>query len=101
MVTTEYVSWKVNPRGVGEHTILIVPSHEEDAKVSLATRFQNTEKTSRLCSCHDWTGNCGTEMSKSLTEPSPHPTATWFSCASDQAVSKRESCVSYLCVLSV
>jgi hypothetical protein len=79
----------------------MVPSQEEDAKVSFATRFQNTEKTSRLCSCHDWTGNCGTEMSKSLTEPSPHPTATWFSCASDQAVSKRESCVSYLCVLSV
>lgn len=35
-------------------------------------------------------------MSKSLIEPSPAATRTWFSCDSDQARSKRESCVSNL-----
>ncbi len=65
-------------------TILMVPSHELEQKVSLATRFQCTAKTSRLCSCHDWMGNWSRPMSKSLMEPSPVATAHWFSCDSDQ-----------------
>src|SRR5690242_12485366 len=51
--------------------ILTVPSHDEERKVSLDTRFQCTLKTSRACSVQDWMGNCATLMSKSLTEPSP------------------------------
>jgi hypothetical protein len=51
--------------------ILIVPSQLDERNVSFETRFQCTEKTSRACSCHDWTGNCDRVMSKSLTEPSP------------------------------
>lgn len=77
-------------------TILIVPSQLLLANVSLATKFQYTLNTSLLCSCQLCTGNCGTEISNSFTDPSPHPTTIWFSCASDHAVSKRESCVSYL-----
>ena len=41
-------------------------------------------------------GNSSMPMSKSLMEPSPVATRTWFSCVSDQARSKRESCVSNL-----
>jgi hypothetical protein len=36
--------------------IFIVPSHEEERKVSLETRFQWTAKTSRACSCHEAMG---------------------------------------------
>lgn len=79
-----------------ELTILIVPSQLLLANVSLATKFQYTLNTSLLCSCQLCTGNCGTEISNNFTLPSPHPTTIWFSCASDHAVSKRESCVSYL-----
>jgi hypothetical protein len=77
--------------------ILIVPSQEEERKVSLATRFQCTLKTSRACSLHDWMGNWSTLMSKSLTEPSPPAVRSCDSCASDQQESKSESCVSNLC----
>jgi hypothetical protein len=76
--------------------ILIVPSQLLDRNVSLETRFQCTAKTSRACSCHDCTGNCDRVMSKSLTEPSPPAVRIWFSCASDQVLSKRESWVSNL-----
>ena len=41
-------------------------------------------------------GNSSMPMSKSLMEPSPAAARTWFSCDSDQARSKRESCVSNL-----
>lgn len=75
---------------------LIVPSQLEEMKLSFETRFQCTENTSRACSCHDWTGNWLSVMSKSLTEPSPPAVRIWFSCASDQVLSKRESCVSNL-----
>jgi hypothetical protein len=76
--------------------ILIVPSQLDERKVSLETRFQCTEKTSRACSCHDWTGNCDRVMSYSLTEPSPPAVRIWFSFASDHVLSKSESCVSNL-----
>lgn len=72
-------------RGGDGHTIFMVPSQELEQKVSLATRFQWTAKTSRLCSCHDCTGNWSRLMSKSLMEPSPAATRHWFSCDSDQA----------------
>lgn len=74
--------------------ILIVPSQELEQNVSFATRFQWTAKTSRLCSCHDWMGNSSRPMSKSLMEPSPVATTHWFSCASDQERSYRESFLS-------
>lgn len=55
----------------GRH-IRTVPSQEEDRKVSLATKFQCTEKTSRACSDHACTGNwASSAMSKSLMLPSP------------------------------
>lgn len=76
--------------------ILIVPSHDDERKVSFATRFQWTAKTSRACSCHEAMGYVGTLMSKSLTEPSPPAVRSWFSCDSDQVLSKRESWVSNL-----
>lgn len=76
--------------------ILIVPSQDEERKVSFATRFHCTAKTSRACSCQDCTGNWDSVMSKSLTEPSPPAVSSWFSCASDQVVSKSESWVSKL-----
>lgn len=72
-------------------TILIVPSHELEQKVSFETRFQWTANTSLLCSCHDCTGNSLMPMSKSLIEPSPAATRIWFSCCSDQARSYNES----------
>jgi hypothetical protein len=78
--------------------ILIVPSQLLERNVSFDTRFQCTEKTSRACSCHDWTGNSESVMSKSFTEPSPPAVRIWFSCASDQVLSNRESCVSNLVV---
>jgi len=74
----------------GRH-ILTVPSQELDRKVSLEMRFQWTEKTSRACSCHDWIGKLFNNMSNSFIEPSPPAVRIWFSCASDQAVSKRAS----------
>jgi hypothetical protein len=76
--------------------ILMVPSQLLDKNVSLETKFQWTAKTSRACSCHDWTGNCESVISNSLTEPSPPAVRIWFSCASDHVLSKRESCVSNL-----
>lgn len=76
--------------------ILTVPSQLLERNVSLEMRFQCTEKTSRACSCHDCTGNWERVMSNSFTEPSPPAVRIWFSCASDQAVSKSESCVSNL-----
>lgn len=76
--------------------ILIVPSQDEERKVSFATRFQCTEKTSRVCSVQDWMGNWERVMSKSFMLPSPPAVRSWFSCDSDQAVSKRESWVSKL-----
>lgn len=65
-------------------TTFTVPSHELEQKLSLVTRFQCTAKTSLLCSFHDCTGKSSRPMSKSLTEPSPAATRTWFSCVSDQ-----------------
>jgi hypothetical protein len=76
--------------------ILTVPSHDDERKVSFETRFQCTLKTSRACSVQDWIGNCATFISKSFTLPSPPAVRICDSCASDQAVSKRESCVSNL-----
>jgi len=76
--------------------ILIVPSQDDERNVSFATRFQCTAKTSRACSCHEAMGYVGTLMSKSLTEPSPPAVSSWFSCDSDQVLSKSESCVSNL-----
>jgi hypothetical protein len=76
--------------------ILIVPSQLLDRNVSLATRFQCTEKTSRACSCHDCTGNSERLISKSLTEPSPPAVRSWFSLDSDHVTSKSESWVSNL-----
>lgn len=64
--------------------------------MSFETRFQCTLKTSRACSVQDWIGNCATLMSKSFTLPSPPAVRICDSWASDQAVSKRESCVSNL-----
>jgi hypothetical protein len=58
----------------GVLTILIVPSHELEANVSLETRFHDTAYTSRLCSFQDCTGNSFTLISNSFTEPSPDPT---------------------------
>jgi len=88
------------PERMGERegglTILMVPSHELEQIVSFDTRFQWTEKTSRLCSCQERTGKLSRPMSNSLMEPSPEATMAWFSCASDQEMSKRESCVSNL-----
>lgn len=56
-VGDHYLSQSYSPRYHHDEglsiTILIVPSHELDAKVSLATKFQNTENTSRLCSLND------------------------------------------------
>ena len=67
---------KYNVRGDTEtrHTIFMVPSQELEQKVSLATRFQWTAKASRLCSCHDCTGNWSRLISNSLMEPSPAAT---------------------------
>jgi hypothetical protein len=79
--------------------IFIVPSQELDRNVSLETRFQWTENTSRACSLHDCIGNWSKEMSKSLMLPSPEPVRIWFSWDSDQAMSYRESCVSNLVML--
>ena len=69
----------------GPRTTLIVPSQELEQNVSFDTRFQCTAKTSLICSFQDWMGNSSIPMSKSLTEPSPAATRTWFSCVSDQA----------------
>ena len=80
-------------------TTLIVPSQELEQKVSFDTRFQCTANTSLMCSFQDWMGNSSMPMSKSLMEPSPAATRTWFSWDSDQARSKRESCVSNLSTL--
>ena len=77
-------------------TIFTQPSHELEQKVSLPTRFQCTANTSRLCSCHDWTGNSSRPMSKSLIEPSPAAITSWFSCVSDHERSYSASCVSNL-----
>lgn len=43
------VFWKEEEDG-WEHTILTVPSHELDTKVSFVVWFQKTEKVSLLCS---------------------------------------------------
>ena len=67
--------------------ILIVPSQELERNVSLATRFQWTENTSRACSCHEAMGKSERVMSKSFMEPSPEAVRSWFSFCSDQVVS--------------
>lgn len=76
--------------------IFTQPSHEEERNDSLVMRFQCTEKTSRECSCQDWIGKLFNDMSNSFMEPSPPAVRIWFSCASDQVVSKRASWVSNL-----
>jgi hypothetical protein len=76
--------------------IFTVPSQLLLKNVSLPTRFQWTEKTSRACSLHDWIGKSLREMSKSFMEPSPLAVRSWFSWASDHAVSNSESWVSNL-----
>jgi hypothetical protein len=68
----------------GGGTILIQPSQELEQNVSFPTRFQCTAKTSRLCSCHDWTGKSSRPISNSFMEPSPQATTSWFSWVSDQ-----------------
>ena len=68
-------------------TIFIVPSQELEQNVSLETRFQCTANTSRLWPCQFCTGNLSRPMSKSLIEPSPQATTSWFSCSSDHATS--------------
>lgn len=71
----------------GTRTILTDPSHEAEQNVDLSTRFQLTENTSRVCSCHDATGRSASVVSNSLIEPSPDATASWFSCSSENATS--------------
>lgn len=73
--------------GLEGDQILTVPSQLLEENRSLATKFQCTEKTSRECSFHPWTGNSSTVASKSLMLPSPEPTRAWFSWISDQAIS--------------
>lgn len=72
---------------------LTVPSQLLEQNRSLDTRFQCTANTSRACSFQLPTGKSATEASKSLTLPSPEAASTWFSCISDHARSKSESCV--------
>lgn len=76
LVDVNSLSYASMKRLGGRRTILIQPSQELEQKVSLATRFQCTAKTSRLCSCHDWTGNSSRAISKSLMEPSPAATTS-------------------------
>lgn len=76
--------------------IRIEPSHELERNVSLDTRFQCTANTSLPCSCHDCMGNWSSDISNNFMLPSPEAVSTWFSCASDHAKSKSESCVSNL-----
>lgn len=77
-------------------TIFTVPSHELEANVSFVTGLQATENVSRLCSWKFMTGNSGTLVSYSFTEPSPHATSSWFSLISDHARSYWASFVSKL-----
>ena len=81
---------------VFQRTILTVPSQELEMKVSFVTGFQAAAKASRLCSWKIMTGNSFAPMSKSLREPSPHATTSWFSLISDQAKSYIASLVSKL-----
>lgn len=62
--------------GAEGRTILTVPSQEAEQKVDLSTRFQFTENTSRVCSCHEATGRSVRVVSNSLMEPSPEATAS-------------------------
>jgi len=64
---------------------LTVPSQELERNESLVMGLQHTEKVSRLCSWKFMTGKSLTPRSKSLREPSPHATMSWFSLISDQA----------------
>lgn len=77
-------------------TILTVPSHELEIKLSLVTGFQAVAKASRLCSWKIMTGNSLMPISKSLSDPSPQATTSWFSLISDQAKSYIASFVSNL-----
>lgn len=79
-----------------QRTILTVPSHELEMKLSLVTGFQAVAKASRLCSWKIMTGNSLEPMSKSLSDPSPQATTSWFSLISDQAKSYIASFVSNL-----
>lgn len=81
---------------LSKRTILTVPSHELEMKVSLVMGFQATAKASRLCSWKIMMGNSFMPMSKSLRDPSPHATTSWFSLISDQARSYIASFVSNL-----
>lgn len=76
--------------------ILTVPSHDEEAKMFLSTRFQESENTSRVCSFHCRMGKSLRVVSKSFTEPSPEAAASWLLWDSEKATSKSESCVSKL-----
>jgi len=76
----------------------MLPSQLLEAKVFLSTRFQESEKTSRVCSRHCCTGNSFRVASKSFMLPSPEAVASWLLLDSLKATSKRESCVSYLCI---
>jgi len=71
--------------------ILTQPSHEEERKDSLETRFQCTENTSRACSFQELIGKLFKVMSKSFILPSPPAVRIWFSWDSDHVVSKRAS----------
>lgn len=82
-------------RAVGDQ-ILTFPSHDDEAKMFLSTRFQESEKTSRVCSRHWRIGKSFKVASKSFMEPSPLAAASWFAFDSLKATSKRESCVSNL-----
>lgn len=73
-----------------------MPSHELEMKLSLVTGFQAVAKASRLCSWKIMTGNSLKPMSKSLSDPSPQATTSWFSLISDQAKSYIASFVSNL-----
>ena len=92
----ESVGSVVSEAGRVGFQILIVPSQELERKMSFATRFQCTEKTSRVCSCQDCMGKLSRFMSNSFMLPSPDAVRIWFSCDSDQVVSKSESWVSNL-----
>lgn len=81
---------------LSRRTILTVPSHELEMKVSLVMGFQATAKASRLCSWKIMMGNSFMPMSKSLRDPSPQATTSWFSLISDQARSYIASFVSNL-----
>lgn len=75
---------------------MTVPSQEDEQNADLSVRFHDTEKTSRVCSAQEATGKSARVVSKSLMEPSPDATASWFSWSSEKATSKRESWVSNL-----